>query len=375
MVEPFRNLISRAAVSQLSQALRTAHRSFDAAQFESIACNHLESLELKARAMQICAALEATLPSDFSQAAELIEAILAPAPEGDQSPMSIPSKQGIAGWVLWGVGEFVSRRGLNDPERALESLHAMTQRFTAEWAIRPFLIQHPTITYRALAQWTRDPSAHVRRLVSEGSRPRLPWGIQLKTLIADPRPNLALLQVLQDDQSEYVRRSVANHLNDIAKDHPKVVNDWLGQYLQDAPPNRQALLKHASRTLIKKGDQTTLALWGLGKAFRGRLSFSLQPQQVAIGDSIELSVELESCLSKSEDLVIDYIWHRRLANGNLAPKVFKGWRIVLEAGEKRVLKKKHSLRKVTTRTDYPGEHSIQVQVNGQVLATVPFELM
>ena len=118
-----------------------------------------------------------------------------------------------------------------NPNAALAALHAITQRFTAEWALRPFVQQHPELTFATLQRWARDDSAHVRRLVSEGTRPRLPWGMQLKSLIADPSPTLPLLRVLQDDASDYVRRSVANHLNDIAKDHPDLVVGWLREHL------------------------------------------------------------------------------------------------------------------------------------------------
>ncbi len=115
-------------------------------------------------------------------------------------------------------------------------LHAITQRFTAEWAIRPFIVAHPALCFATLERWVDDPSVHVRRLVSEGSRPRLPWGLQLKSLIADPTPTLPLLEALQDDASEYVRRSVANHLNDIAKDHPQLIAQWLERHLPGASP-------------------------------------------------------------------------------------------------------------------------------------------
>ena len=133
------------------------------------------------------------------------------------------------------------------------------------------IVAHPERVYATLQRWTTDPSAHVRRLVSEGSRPRLPWGLQLKSLIADPSPTLPLLRALQDDDSEYVRRSVANHLNDIAKDHPDLVVQWLAEHLPGAPAARRRLLKHASRTLIKQGHPQAMKAWGLGQALRGTL--------------------------------------------------------------------------------------------------------
>src|SRR5439155_5352418 len=132
-------------------------------------------------------------------------------------------------------------------------------------AIRPFIVRHPALAFATLARWTTDPSPQVRRLVSEGSRPRLPWGLQLKSLIADPSPTLPLLEALMDDESEFVRRSVANHLNDIAKDHPALVAEWIETHLPGASAQRRALLRHASRTLIKRGDARILKAWGLGR--------------------------------------------------------------------------------------------------------------
>jgi 3-methyladenine DNA glycosylase AlkC len=218
---------------------------FDAPRFEALASKDLDALEFKARALHLASALEATLPQDFEHAAQVIEASLRPPGIDDELAVL---RTGDAGWPAgWcGHGEFVVRRGMSTPQRALQLLHALTQRHTAEWAIRPFIEQHPQIAFATLMTWASDPSAHVRRLASEGSRPRLPWGLQLKGLIADPSPTLPLLRALQDDPSDYVRRSVANHLNDIAKDHPALVLQWLREHLPTATPQRRALLKHAS---------------------------------------------------------------------------------------------------------------------------------
>jgi hypothetical protein len=190
----------------------------------------------------------------------------------------------------------------------------------------------------------------------------------------DPSPTLPLLRVLQDDPSEYVRRSVANHLNDIAKDHPAVVADWLQVHLPDASPARRALLRHASRTLVKQGDRRVLKAWGLGAAFKGRLAFSISPKLVAEGGKLALSLRLESTSSKPQPLAIDYVVHHVKAHGGTSPKVFKGWSLTLAPGETRSLARQHSLKPISTRTYYPGEHQVEVQVNGKVLAEARFRL-
>src|SRR5687768_3842006 len=238
MAEPLKHLISAARVREAGEHLQRARPAFDRARFERLALAGLDALELKARAMQVADALEATLPADFADAAAAVETALAPMgpAEGDDDTPR-PAGAGLSGWIGWPLGEFVARRGVVDAAhaaRALQALHALTQRFTAEFAIRPLLLAHPGLVFATLQRWTHDPSPHVRRLVSEGSRPRLPWGLQLRPLIADPRPTLPLLRALQDDPSAYVRRSVANHLNDIAKDHPALVADWLDAHLPAA---------------------------------------------------------------------------------------------------------------------------------------------
>jgi len=262
MAEAFKNLINTATVAHAADHLQRASGAFDSARFLSLASDGLDALEFKARAMRVADALEACLPDRFEEAADTLESALAsPLPFDDKGePVGLGnalSEEGLSGWVLWGVGDYVARRGMGNIPRALACLHAITQRFTAEFAIRPFIDRHPAVVFPTLAQWAHDPSTHVRRLVSEGSRPRLPWGLRLQQLVADPTPTLPLLLALQDDASAYVRRSVANHLNDVAKDHPERVALWVQTHLDSASPERKALLRHASRSLIKQGHAPT----------------------------------------------------------------------------------------------------------------------
>lgn len=375
VAEPFKNLINPGTVRDMASHLSRVAPEFPARRFGALALRGLESLELKARAMQLCEALQVTLPGDFGVAAGWIEAALAPA--GAQAAPSDErgvDARGLSGWSLWAAGEFVARRGIDHPERALRALYAITQRFTAEWALRPFVLRHPELTFATLARWVADPSEHVRRLVSEGTRPRLPWGLQLKTLIADPSPTLPLLRLLQDDRSDTVRRSVANHLNDIAKDHPELVAAWVREHLVDASAPRRALLRHASRTLIKRGHPATLQAWGLGQPLRGKASLTISPRRAKAGGAVQLTVVLTSNARSTQRLAVDYVLHRMVADGSLAPKVFKGWTLELPAGQTRTLLKRHSLREVTTRRLYPGRHEIELQVNGRSVARAPFHV-
>ena len=374
MAEPFKHLLNAALVAQAAGHFARVAPGFDADAFATRAGTGLDALELKARAMQIADALEATLPADFGAAAEVIEAALAPAPDPERLADLRTGAEGLTGWILWPVGEFIARRGQDQPDRALAALHALTQRFSAEFAIRPFIVRHPALCFDTLARWASDPSAQVRRLVSEGSRPRLPWGIRLQALVADPSPTLPLLRALQDDPSDHVRRSVANHLNDIAKDHPARVAQWLAEHLPGAPAPRRALLRHASRSLIKAGDPAVLQAWGLGAAFCGRATLQLSASTVTLGDELRLTVQLDSGATSAQRLAIDYAVHHVKAGGHTTPKVFKGWVVTLAPGESRQLVKRHSLKAITTRRYHPGAHALDLRINGQVVAEASFEL-
>jgi len=375
MAEAFKNLINTTLVQQAAQRLQQVDPGFDGPRFAQLAGEGLEYLEMKARALHICQALQATMPNDFMHAASVLEASLAPPETGEAMGQLQGLAEGLRGWILWPVGEYIARCGLDHPQRALQTLHALTQRFTAEFAIRPFIQHHPELSFATLQRWVDDDSAHVRRLVSEGSRPRLPWGQQLKALIQDPGPALPLLQALQDDPSTYVRRSVANHLNDIAKDHPRVIAQWLQQHLPQAPAERRTLLKHASRTLIKTGDPAVLKAWGLGVNFTGQAVLKLSPARVHLGGQVQLSIDLRSSSRRPQNLVIDYAVHHVKADGSTSPKVFKGWVLQLPAQGTKELAKSHPMRLITTRRYYSGHHKVAVHINGQVVAEGSFMLL
>ncbi len=374
MAEPFKNLINAEVVQAIGHHLQRADAGLDRRGFETRALAGLDALELKARVLHVADALVATLPADVDRAAGLLEASLGPPGAGDDLSALRTSERGLAGWAVWPLTEAIARMAIDAPERGLAALHAMTQRLTAEFAIRPFIVRHPALCFATLARWVKDPSAHVRRLVSEGSRPRLPWGLRLQALVVDPTPTLPLLAALQDDPSEYVRRSVANHLNDIAKDHPARVAQWLAQHLPGASEQRRALLKHASRTLIKQGDPAVLAAWGLGQAFRGEAQWTVAPARVAIGGELTLRLALSSTAAKPQRLIIDYAVHHVKANGSTSPKVFKGWALELGPREQRVLERRHSFKLVTTRRYHPGVHRVDLRINGTLLGEATFQL-
>lgn len=374
MAEPFKSLLGPAVVASLAQHLHRASPGFDARAFETRALRGLDALEMKARAQHLCDALEAVLPQNFGAAADLMEAALASPIEPEDGPMGTAG-DGLASWAVWPLTEYVARHGHVDTPRALRALHAMTRRFTGEWAIRPFILREPELTFRTLKVWTTDPSAHVRRLVSEGSRPRLPWGMVLKPLVADPSPTLPLLLALMDDPSPYVRRSVANHLNDIAKDHPHIVEGWLRTHGEGASSQRTALLRHASRTLVKRGHAGVLDALGVGSKLDGQAVLALSASTAQVGDTLGLTATLVSSAGSAQKLAVDYAVHHVKANGTQSAKVFKGWKLDLAPGASRTMTKRHSLKPITTRRYHAGAHQVDLIVNGAVVASATFDLL
>ncbi|WP_395173377.1 hypothetical protein [Roseibium alexandrii] len=216
----------------------------------------------------------------------------------------------------------VSDSGLNDFAASFDLMKEMTKRRRPNLMFGPFG-KRPGKSAFHHEPWTQDPNVHVRRLVSEGTRPRLPWGMRLHRLIEDPSSTVPLLEALKDDREEYVRRSVANHLNDIAKDHPALVSDIAANWLKNATPQREKLVRHACRSLIKNGYEPALRAFGLNAPEIHLADLSIEREQVRFGSSLSFSVALKSTATRSQDLIIDYVLHFRKANGKLAPKVFK----------------------------------------------------
>lgn len=258
---PLKHLLGPAAVQCLAQNIYLVHPPFDRELFCTAALTGLEALSLMARSQQIARALYQALPKPYETAVGILTASLAPAPpEG--------SSAGLAGFFYLPHSSFIATYGCDpacnggaDPfEASLQAQYALTTRFTAEFCIRPFLIQQLERTLATLSGWASDPNPHVRRLCSEGTRPRLPWGLRIPSLMADPEPVLPLLERLKNDPSLYVRRSVANHLGDIAKDHPERVFQLCDRWLIGASSELKWLIRHALRYPAKQGNATALAL-------------------------------------------------------------------------------------------------------------------
>lgn len=358
------------AAQRLGAAIAAVYPAFDVEGYTAEVERGVVGLELKARLQLLAGALQHHLPSSYPEAVEILVASLGPELNVDEGIF----KQG---WFWSPALLFVQLYGLAEPELSLEALNAMTRRNTAEEAIRPFIVHHYDLTMRYLWQWVKDESFHVRRLVSEGTRPRLPWAMRLDSFVAEPRPALALLERLRDDPVLYVQKSVANHLNDVAKDHPALVLEIAERWMAEEPtPARRWIVRHGLRNLIKAGNARALALVG-AKPLEGVEveSFAATPTTIEVGDSVRMAAFVVNRSNTPQTLVVDYAIHFVLANGSRSKKVFKWTTLELGAGEGRHLAKSHSFRPITTRRYYAGAHRFEVQVNGEVLAGREIELV
>ena len=367
-MEPFKNAFSYPKARLIAEAVKRAHPAFSLPQFSKGLEAALEPLELKQRMHLIADRIEAGLPAHPPELFSILVRTLA-TDEADT--------QGLRGFLVWPLTEIVARRGLEHFAEAMDLFSEMTKCFTAEFAIRPFLREHPERTLEQLHAWCDHPDEHVRRLVSEGSRPLLPWGGNLPELLESPHPTLALLEKLHRDPSDYVRLSVSNHLNDFSKHHPELVIATLTRW-QKANPNDPRLAKlarHACRTLLKSGHPGALEFHGYGSAKALELEvFELGKKSVTLGGHLEYQLVVRNSSRRPVRVMFDYAILHRKANGTLSPKVFKGRIRELAAGERWEINGRHPVKPITTRVYHAGLHGFEPRLNGRAFPALEFTL-
>jgi len=359
-----KDLLNEETVGALAQAVHTAYGSFDREEFLTrVFDEDWPARALKQRIRHITVVLHDSMAENYRDALEIMR----------RARLDV---EGIIQWVFTG---YVEVYGLDDWEASMPALEEFTQQFSAEFAIRPFIVRYPERTMAQMLAWAGHESAEVRRLATEGCRPRLPWGIRLQDLVADPSPILPVLEQLKNDESESVRRSVANNLNDISKDNPDVVLDLLREWQADATDDVRGEVRwitgHALRTLVKQGHPQALALLGYpSDAEIAVQNVVVEPQVIAMGDKVTLSFDIESLADDPLNLMVDYVVYHMRANGTLSPKVFKLTKRTIQPGEVLQIERKHSFAPVTTRRYYPGEHAIEPKINGQLFGRARFVL-
>lgn len=372
-MEPFKNNFSEELVRCIADQLKRHLKPFNHAQFLAAIVPQLESLELKERSQLIADTLHAVLPSNFKKRNTILLAMLRPLEDGENTLQS--DDAGIRGWGMLPLCAVVGQYGIDDFDASLKLLKEMTKRFSSEFDIRHFLLADQARALTILTEWVDDSCQHVRRLVSEGTRPRLPWAMQLPQIISDPTPILPLLDALKDDEEEYVRRSVANNLNDISKDHPDLVAKIAKQWMQAGNKRREKLLRHACRTLIKQGHSQTLEVFGYATPKITLTAINIENPELLFGSSLKFSACIVSTAKKPQKLIIDYLVHHKKNNGKLSPKVFKWKTITLEASKDITIARAHSIREITTRRYYEGTHALSLRINGQDFGYEEFQLI
>ena len=356
MAEALKLVYSREFIKNLTDEIQLHYPAFEVNEFTSaIFSDSWPELELKARMRHITTCLQKALPQEFSKAIEILK----------------PTSTKFSSYEAMFFPDFVEVFGIYHWDVAMPALEFFTRYSSSEFAVRPFIIKEPIKMMEQMTQWSQSDNYHVRRLASEGCRPRLPWAMALPNFKHDPSPILTILEQLKDDTSEYVRRSVANNLNDIAKDHPNIVRHiakkWLG-YSSD----RDRLVKHACRTLLKAGDTEVLRLFGYTDIEHLEITSFKCDELVKQHGDLSFSFELISSLALGK-LRIEYAIDFLRSGNKHSRKVFK-----ISEGEfpqqQKIVAKKHSFRAISTRRYYSGEQKITIIINGIELTQTSFIL-
>ncbi len=345
-------------IKELGQAIHQNFHSFDTRAFgEDVFNDPWDQLELKGRMSHIATMLQKHLPHDFPKALGILKKVVSR----------------FNGFDAMVFPDFVRQFGLDHWELSMDALEIFTQYSSAEFAIRSFIIRDQDRTMEKMLSWSRHENHHVRRLSSEGCRPRLPWAMALPEFKNDPSDILPILENLKADESEYVRKSVANNINDISKDNPDTVLALCRRW-SNGLKETQWIIRHGLRSLIKKGSQPALDILGYRSSNIELKKFSLEPENIQLGESIKLQFELTNMAKSTASVVVDYVIHFRKANGSNTPKVFKLTNLEMGPGTTHQFSKVHKIVPITTRTYYGGEQVVEVQVNGEILGSRRFNL-
>jgi 3-methyladenine DNA glycosylase AlkC len=366
MAEPLKYLYDPALFDTLCRILRKIIPGFRENYFiHSIFDTEWPDLELKQRTRKVTLALHQVLPSNFYKSADLIVSI---------SNSYLKEQYDKQIYPLIFLPDYIEVYGLDHFDKSMSAIEQITQLISAEFAIRPFIVKYPKETMRKMQQWSKHKSQHVRRLSSEGCRPRLPWAMGLPDFKKDPAAILPILENLKCDQSEYVRRSVANNLNDIAKDHPelvlKIANQW-----KNHSPETNWILKHGSRTLLKKGHNHALSFHGFDPNLKTRVgNLTLSSRKIKIGNTGAFDFIVTNNEKKKVNLRVEYAITYRTSTGKPSRKVFKVTEKEFTAGEKISFTRKQRFTDFTTRKHYPGKHDLEIIVNGKTKSALNFNL-
>jgi 3-methyladenine DNA glycosylase AlkC len=359
-MEPLKELFNQAYFLKLATEIKKVHQPFDEKTFLKQVTHNLSKRELNERLRHTSITLKDFLPSNFEEAVNILKQV-APNLKTGYTTLVFP--------------DFVGLYGLQHFKFSLEALSYFTQFGSSEFAIRVFLKHDFESTIKLMANWAKSENHHVRRLASEGCRPRLPWSFKLENVCKDPHLTLPILSKLKEDQEAYVKKSVANHLNDFSKDHPefliKVLNEWKSDNL-----HTNWILKHASRTLLKQGNTKVLNYFGIKSSKDlSADAFSIINKKIRVGENLHFSFKLNNSRNKSLKVRLEYALYFKLSNDKFGKKVFKLRETIIKPKEKVKYEKKHSFKPLSTRTYNSGFHQIGIIVNGIEVERISFQLV
>lgn len=365
MAELLKNVYDQSFLQTFTRTVKTVVPQFDRGGFATaVFDNTWDNLELKQRMRRLSTVLHSHLRSDFPQQVTMLFRIV-----------DALGKQGIkGGFAYLFLPDFLEQYGLNDLNTSLHAMEHITQFASCEFAIRPFLMAHQEGVMAQMLAWSRHPHASVRRFSSEGCRPRLPWAMAIQALKKDPSPVIPILENLKGDDSLFVRKSVANNLNDIAKDHPDIVatlvKSWKG-----ISPETDWIIRHGCRMLLKKANASAYKLFGLRADTDCSVrNLQLSAGSIKIGDRLGFSFGIKTGKVAAR-LRLEYAVYYRKANGKESRKVFQITEKVFEPDQTYVFKKEQRFQDFTTRKHYPGYHKLAVVLNGQEVAEKSFSLL
>lgn len=361
----FKDIYSQEFYDQLSEIMRVTIPSFDKEAFNQLIFNdNFIHYELKERMTHTANVLHHFLSDDFGIAVKTIKQLI-------ENLYTAGIKEKSIEYMF--IPEYISMYGINNYEESISAFEFVTQFTSCEFAVRPYILKYEEKMLAQMVLWSTHPSNKVRRLASEGSRPRLPWAMALPSLKKNPMPIFPILDTLKNDRCEVVRRSVANNLNDISKDNPhfviKTVQKWQG-YTKET----DALIKHASRTLLKQGEPRTLQLFGFDSKNIMLSNFAILTPNVKIGDALEFSFSLTNQNTTCKKLRLEYGLYYKKSNGELSRKVFKISEREIEPDKVYKINRKQSFKVITTRKFYVGIHQLSIIINGQESQIKNFEL-
>lgn len=359
MANALKDIYNKDYISSFANLVREVYPNYEIDQFYHLVfSSNWDEKALKERMRHITICIKQTFPADYRKSLDILSKVIELMPNNGLANLIFP--------------DFVEVYGIGDWEASIPALELFTQYSTSEFAVRPFIMKDQEFMMNQMLKWSLHPNEHVRRLASEGCRPRLPWGMVLRDLKEDPAPILPILNNLKEDESLYVRKSVANNLNDISKDHPNLVLEIASEWI-DNHPYTKWIIKHACRTLLKQGNPKALSLFGFENVEDVQVNdFELSKEKIQLGEEINFSFTVRSEKTESIKVRIEYAIDFVKANGKRNKKLFKITENNIERGKTLKYDRTYSFRDLSTRVHYKGEHTVSVLINGEVKVSKDF---